>query len=172
MMQKRDVYVIVGSTSDLKALAASKLEEIFGNLGITFQVHVISAHRNNKELHTFCANLPDGVSRLFIAVAGWAAVLAGALAAETSGVNPIIGVPLPGGPYSPTDSLFAMASMPPGRPVMVMPNLDNAALAAAQILAFDPDAGADLRDRLLAYQKETTKPPLMNVNLADYRKKE
>ncbi len=169
---RRDIYVVVGSKSDLKAVANSNLEEVFGKLKISFQVHVISAHRNPRELHKLCADLPDGVSRLFIAVAGWAAALAGALAAETSGVNPIIGVPLPGGPFGPQDSLYAMASMPPGRPVMVVPNLNNAALAAAQILAHASEEEADLRSRLLEYLKETTPKTELNVNLQDHRKKE
>ncbi|MEJ0021533.1 MAG: AIR carboxylase family protein [Candidatus Doudnabacteria bacterium] len=165
------VYVIVGSESDLKSVANSKLEEIFRKLGIVFEVNVISAHRNPLELSALCDHL-DGPSKVFIAAAGWAAALAGAISANTQGWLPVIGVPLPGGPYGPQDSLYAMASMPPGRPVMVVPNLDNAALAAAQILSFASEEGREVRQKLCEYLAETTKPTKRNVNLDNFRTKE
>lgn len=162
------LHVIVGSKTDLPAVANSKLEAILKELGIPFRVHVISAHRNPVELHAFCATAQLGKQNLFMAVAGWAAALAGAIAAETDGSCPVIGVPLPGGPFA-NDSLYAMASMPPGRPVMVVPNLDNATLAAAQILAVgDPSLGTRLRE----YIARTTPESNMNVDLEQHRSKE
>lgn len=163
------VYVIVGSKSDLPVVANSKLETIFSDIGIKFEINVISAHRNPAELNAFCARVLNSDLTVFIAVAGWSAALAGAIVAETSGWFPVIGVPLAGGPYQ-NDSLYAMASMPPGRPVMVVPNLDNAALAAAQIMTFGMGSG-NSRTLLRQYLAKTTPKPTINVNLDDFKEK-
>lgn len=164
------VYVIVGSKHDLPVVAKSKFEVILNAVGIKFKVHVISAHRNPSELKAFCASVMTHELNVFVAVAGWAAALAGAIAAETQGWFPVIGVPLPGGPYQ-NDSLYSMASMPPGRPVLVVPNLDNAAIAAVQIITFGVGAG-NFRTQMREYLAKSTPEPSMNVNLADHRKKE
>jgi phosphoribosylaminoimidazole carboxylase PurE protein len=163
------VQVIVGSETDLPKIANSKLAAIFETLLISFEVHVISAHRNPDELRDHCRRAIGEGARVFIAVAGWAAALPGDVAASIRFQLPVIGVPLPGGPYA-NDSLYAMASMPPGCPVNVVSDPGNAALAAAQILSLcDPDPG--LGSRLISYLADQTKKPKFNINLADYKEK-
>ena len=81
---------------------------------------------------------------MFIAAAGLAAHLAGAVAATTT--RPVIGVPLDAGPLNGMDSLLSTVQMPGGIPVGTVAigkaGAKNAAYLAAQILA--------LQDRTLA----------------------
>ena len=81
---------------------------------------------------------------MFIAAAGLAAHLAGAVAATTT--RPVIGVPLDAGPLNGMDSLLSTVQMPGGIPVGTVAigkaGAKNAAYLAAQILA--------LQDRALA----------------------
>ena len=155
------VSVIVGSKTDLPHV--SKVGEVLKALGIEFVANVISAHRNSEELRQHCRAARGMGTQIFITAAGWAAALAGAVAAETQFMIPVIGIPLPGGPYQ-NDSLYAMASMPPGCPVLVAPNAENAAIAAGQILAiFDPV----IREQLVMYLAKAAKKrePQFNVKL-------
>lgn len=108
-----EVEVIVGSRSDLKHLTASKLPEVFKACEISYGVQVLSTHRHRTILIEHCDNSFEAGTRIFIALAGWAAQLAGSIASQLEFEAIVIGVPLPGGPYSPHDSLYSIASMPP-----------------------------------------------------------
>jgi phosphoribosylaminoimidazole carboxylase PurE protein len=92
-----------------------------------------------------------GGTKVFIAGAGAAAHLAGALAAVTP--RPVIGVPLGSSPLSGLDALLSTAQMPSGVPVACTAigeaGARNAAILAVQILALS-DRG--LARRLLAYR--------------------
>lgn len=163
-MSKSTVQVIAGSKTDLPAL--KKVTEVLSAIGVNFSAHIISAHRNPKALRELCVGTQSSEIRdvrVFVALAAWAAHLAGAVAAETGFMIPVIGVPLPGGPY-PNDSLYSMASMPPGCPVLIVPTPENAAIAAAQIVAIaDHDVASRLRDYLaVQFQK---KQPQLCINL-------
>jgi 5-(carboxyamino)imidazole ribonucleotide mutase len=91
-------------------------------------------------------------TRVFIAGAGAAAHLAGALAAVTP--RPVIGVPLASSPLSGLDSLLSTAQMPSGVPVACTAigeaGARNAALLAVEILAL---SDRRLEARLRAYRE-------------------
>jgi phosphoribosylaminoimidazole carboxylase PurE protein len=100
-------------------------------------VRVLSAHRTPEQLRSFMQAPEQKSVEIFIAAAGLAAALPGAVAAYTD--RPVIGVPLAAEPFKGVDSLLSIVQMPPGVPVATMavgaPGAKNAALLAVQILA-------------------------------------
>ncbi|HVO77557.1 MAG TPA: 5-(carboxyamino)imidazole ribonucleotide mutase [Methanomassiliicoccales archaeon] len=138
------VLVILGSKSDLEVgrKAVSTLE----NLGIEAEIAVASAHRSPDRVKKM---VEGSDAKVFIAIAGLAAALPGAVASYT--VRPVIGVPVSGKVN--LDSILSIVQMPPGIPVAAVgvDRGENAALLAAEMLALDDDR---LRDALLAHRKE------------------
>jgi 5-(carboxyamino)imidazole ribonucleotide mutase len=132
-MEKIQVAILMGSDSDLDTMrkAADALRE----LGIAYEIRVLSAHRTPEALEKFIREAEARDCRAFICGAGMAAHLAGAVAART--VRPVIGVPLPGGILDGLDALLATVQMPSGMPVatVAVGGAKNAALLAAQMLA-------------------------------------
>ena len=86
------VGIIMGSDSDLKVMskAAVMLEE----LGIEYEMTIISAHREPDELIEWTRGAEDRGIKVMIAGAGMAAALPGMCAALFA--LPVIGVPLSG----------------------------------------------------------------------------
>ncbi|HHW4064217.1 TPA: AIR carboxylase family protein, partial [Campylobacter coli] len=80
-------------------------------------------------------------AKVFIAAAGMAAHLAGAVAAYTT--KPVLGVPMPGSALASMDSLFSTVQMPGGIPVGTLAvgkaGAKNAAYLAMQILALNDE---------------------------------
>ena len=139
------VAVLMGSDSDLPKMKACL--DALAELGIAFEVDVISAHRTPGRAHDFATGARERGIRVIIAGAGGAAHLAGVLASLTT--LPVIGVPISSSALQGVDALYATVQMPPGVPVATV-GVDasrNAAILAAQILA---TADADLGDRLKA----------------------
>lgn len=139
------VSVLMGSDSDLPKMKGCL--DALAELGIAFEVDVISAHRTPGRAHDFATGAQERGIRVIIAGAGGAAHLAGVLASLTT--LPVIGVPISSSALHGVDALYATVQMPPGVPVATV-GVDasrNAAILAAQILA---TADADLRDRLKA----------------------
>lgn len=149
MRAKPLVGIVMGSSSDLEVMreAAKALEEF----GIPHEVRVLSAHRSPDEALRYARNAEARGLRVLIAGAGWAAHLAGVLAAKTP--LPVIGVPIDSSPLLGLDALLATAQMPGGVPVATMSlgraGARNAGVLAAQILA---TADRGLRARLRAYK--------------------
>ncbi len=142
------VAVVMGSASDWSVMksAVSTLEE----LGITCQAKVLSAHRTPQEAALFASQAAAQGIKVIIAGAGWAAHLAGAMAAQT--ILPIIGVPIDSSPLNGMDALLATVQMPPGIPVACVAigkgGAKNAAVLAAQILATsDPELARRLQNQ-------------------------
>lgn len=129
----KKVGIIMGSDSDLPVVkkAAATLRE----LEIPFETHVYSAHRTPEEAGNFAKNAIEKGFGVIIAVAGMAAHLAGAIAANTT--LPVIGIPCRGGALDGLDALLSTVQMPTGIPVatVAIGGGSNAALLAAQILA-------------------------------------
>ncbi len=120
-MCKQKVAVIVGSKRDLPV--AEKALKVLEEHDVEYEVRVLSAHRNPKELEEYIAKSDASV---FIAMAGLAAHLPGYIASRTN--KPVIGVPLNvalGG----LDSLLSIVQMPRGVPVATV-GIDNAVNAA------------------------------------------
>lgn len=143
------VGIVMGSDSDLKVMskAAAALEE----LGIEYEMTIISAHRQPDELIEWTRSAEGRGMKVMIAGAGMAAALPGMCAALFT--LPVIGVPLSGKNLDGMDAVFSIMQMPPGVPVatVAIDGAKNAAILAAKILAA---SDAELLDKLKAYNKE------------------
>ncbi len=138
--------VVVGSRSDLPVM--QHCIEVLNALEIGHEVRVLSAHRDPDAVRAYAQSAPERGLQLFIAAAGGAAHLAGALAAWS--ILPVIGVPLPSSPLQGLDALLSTVQMPAGVPVATVaigePGARNAAYLAAEILGLgDPALAARYR---------------------------
>lgn len=127
------VGILTGSPSDLGVV--EKAQETLKSLGIASELVVLSAHRTPERVTAYIEQAPKRGVEVFIACAGMAAHLAGAVAAQT--LLPVIGVPLASGNLSGLDALLSTVQMPPGIPVATVgvDGSKNAAYLAARILA-------------------------------------
>ena len=128
----KKVALIMGSDSDLPV--AEKALGVLKEFGIPYVVHVYSAHRTPEAAKTFAEGAAENGVGVIICVAGMAAHLAGAFAANC--VLPVIGVPVGGGALSGMDALLSTVMMPSGVPVatVAIDGGKNAAYLAAEIL--------------------------------------
>lgn len=144
---ERFVAVLMGSDSDLATMRATL--DILDGLSIPYEVNIKSAHRTPDETAAYVLDADKRGCAVFIAAAGLAAHLAGAVAAKT--VKPVIGVPMDGGPLNGMDALLSTVQMPGGIPVACVAigkaGAKNAAYLAAQILSLGDD---DLATRVRA----------------------
>lgn len=143
----KKVAIIMGSDSDLAI--AEKAAAQLCELGIPFEVHVMSAHRTPDEACSFAKNAKANGFGVLISIAGMAAHLGGVLAANTT--LPIIGVPGKSS-FEGLDALLATVQMPSGIPVatVAVNGSKNAAILAAQMLAL---SDADLDAKLVAMRE-------------------
>jgi 5-(carboxyamino)imidazole ribonucleotide mutase len=116
-----DVAVILGSASD-RAIADKAIEVLSKN-GVSFDLQVISAHRNPDELDAY---VKGSGAKVFIAIAGLSAALPGVVASRTP--KPVIGVPV-SAKLGGLDALLSIVQMPGGVPVACV-GIDNGANAA------------------------------------------
>jgi len=144
------VTVIMGSKSDWETMEHAV--ETLRRLEIEHETRVLSAHRTPDALEGYVADVEERGCEVFVAAAGGAAHLAGAVASRT--LKPVIGVPMAtalGG----LDSLLSTVQMPAGIPVATVAigraGAVNAALLAAAILARTDD---ELAWRLRSYREE------------------
>lgn len=139
----KKIGIVMGSDSDLPIVR--KATAILDSFEVPYEVHVYSAHRTPVEARDFALHARENDFGAIIAVAGMAAHLAGALAANTT--LPVIGIPAESGPLSGMDALLSTVQMPTGIPVatVAVNGGGNAALLALQILAV---SDADLAARL------------------------
>ncbi len=138
----------MGSRSDWETMEHAVLT--LGELGVTHEVRVVSAHRTPDLLFEYAASAETRGLRVIIAGAGGAAHLPGMVAAKTH--LPVLGVPVPSRQLAGLDSLLSIVQMPAGVPVPTLAigraGAINAALSAAAILALhDPTLRARLVDR-------------------------
>jgi len=133
------VIIILGSRSDKQVVEESKMLDILDDVGASWELSIISAHRNSDKLQRYCAAMKLSGALVFIGVAGMAAHLPGAIATNVHARLPVIGVPLVSDILDGLDALFSMARMPKGIPVAVTgigeSALYNAAILACQIIA-------------------------------------
>ena len=134
------VAVVMGSKSDAPTM--QECLDTLDKLRISYETHVISAHRTPDKVREFAQGAAGRGIRVIIAGAGGSAALPGAIKAYTS--LPVIGVPLASSDLKGVDALLAIAQMPPGVPVATVAvgswGARNAALLAAEILALSDDA--------------------------------
>ena len=132
------VGIVMGSDSDLKVM--SKAADMLEELGIEYELTIISAHREPDELIEWTRGACDRDVKVIIAGAGMAAALPGMCAALFA--LPVIGVPLSGKNLDGMDAVFSIMQIPPGVPVatVAIDGAKNAAILAAKILAAGDDA--------------------------------
>ena len=128
------VAVVMGSTSDAEAMQLTL--DILKELGIDYEVSVISAHRTPEKVRQYGLGARNRGIEVIIAAAGGAAHLPGVLASWTT--LPVIGVPLASSELKGVDALYSIVQMPAGIPVASVAigsaGAKNAAYLAAAIL--------------------------------------
>jgi 5-(carboxyamino)imidazole ribonucleotide mutase len=143
------VGIIMGSDSDLPVMqeAAEALRE----LGVPFEMTIVSAHRTPRRLYDYAEGAVGRGLKVIIAGAGGAAHLPGMAAAITP--LPVIGVPVKTSALSGQDSLLSIVQMPAGVPVatVAINGARNAGILAVQILG---TADPDLRERVAAFKRD------------------
>ena len=126
---------MLGSKSDMPV--AEKCTKVLERFGVEYQLRVASAHRSPVFVEQLVSDALEQGNKVFIAMAGLAAALPGAVAAMT--IRPVIGVPCGG--KVPYDSLLSIAQLPPGVPAATVgvDRGENAAWLALQMLALSDE---------------------------------
>ncbi len=127
------VGIVMGSDSDMPIMA--KAADILGELGITYEMKIISAHREPDVFFEYAKSAEQKGFKVIIAGAGMAAHLPGMCAAIFP--MPVIGIPMHTTSLGGRDSLYSIVQMPSGIPVatVAINGGANAGLLAAKILA-------------------------------------
>lgn len=156
-----DIEIILGSESDFKNYVTASEVGILEEIGVSWRLSIISCHRNPHDLRKFCEETEGTGTQVYIAIAGMAAGLPGAIASYLKQFKTVIGVALGSKDFpSGVDALLSMVRMPSGIPVLTAgigtAGIKNAFLAACQILALtDPKVRSKLREYLV----KNYKPP-------------
>ena len=143
-----EVGIIMGSKSDLPVMqdAADVLKE----LGIEFEMTVVSAHRTPERMFNYAKNAQDRGIKVIVAGAGGAAHLPGMVASLTA--LPIIGVPIKSSnSIDGWDSILSILQMPGGIPVatVALNGAKNAGILAASIIGA---SNQDVFDRITVFK--------------------
>lgn len=143
-----EVGIVMGSDSDMPVMA--KAADILEELGISYEMKIISAHREPDVFFEYASTAEEKGFKVIIAGAGMAAHLPGMCAAIFP--MPVIGIPMHTSSLGGRDSLYSIVQMPSGIPVatVAINGGANAGLLAAKILATSDSA---LLDKLKAYSK-------------------
>jgi phosphoribosylaminoimidazole carboxylase PurE protein len=145
------VGILMGSASDLPVMES--VGNVLDELGIGWEMRILSAHRTPDEVHEYATTAPQRGLKVLIAGAGMSAALSGVLAGNCN--LPVIGVPLGANLASGLDAVYATLQMPPGIPVAAVAvgkaGAKNAAWLAARILAL---VDADVATRLAEKREE------------------
>lgn len=143
------VSIVMGSDSDMPVMA--KAADILEKLGISYEMRIISAHREPDVFFEYAKTAEERGIKVVIAGAGMAAHLPGMCAAIFP--MPVIGIPMHTTSLGGRDSLYSIVQMPSGIPVatVAIGGGANAGLLAAKILAV---SDAELRKKLKAYSAE------------------
>ena len=143
------VAIVMGSDSDMPIM--KKAAEFLDQMGIDFEMTIISAHREPDIFFEWAKGAKDRGVKVIIAGAGKAAHLPGMCAAIFP--MPVIGIPMKTSDLGGVDSLYSIVQMPTGIPVatVAINGAANAGILAAKMLATsDPE----LLERLKAYSEK------------------
>ncbi len=161
------VGIIMGSDSDLPVMKSAAV--VLKELGIEYEMTVVSAHRTPQRMMEYAENAYDQGIRVIIAGAGGAAHLPGMVASLVP--LPVIGVPIKSSnSIDGWDSILSILQMPNGIPVatVALNGAKNAGILAAHILATsDPS----LYQKLLKYKEDMKAAVLVkaeNVENTDF----
>ena len=135
------VGIVMGSDSDMPVMA--KAADILEELGISYEMNIISAHREPDDFFEYAKGAEERGVKVVIAGAGMAAHLPGMCAALFP--MPVIGIPMHTTSLGGRDSLYSIVQMPSGIPVatVAVDGAVNAALLAIEILSVSDDALAE-----------------------------
>ncbi len=167
-MSKVQVGIIMGSESDLKIM--QEAAEVLGQLGVEFELTVVSAHRTPHRMMEYATAAKERGLKVIIAGAGGAAHLPGMVASVTT--LPVIGVPIKSSnSIDGWDSVLSILQMPSGVPVatVALNGARNAGILAAQIVG----SSDNVVSQKLATYKEELKSKVENsireIKIAGYR---
>ena len=143
------VAIVMGSDSDMPIM--KKAAEFLDQMGIDFEMTIISAHREPDVFFEYAKTAEAKGFKVIIAGAGMAAHLPGMCAAIFP--MPVIGIPMHTTSLGGRDSLYSIVQMPSGIPVatVAINGGANAGLLAAKILATSDE---ELLAKLKAYSQE------------------
>lgn len=157
------VGIVMGSDSDMPVMA--KAADILEQLGVDYEMTIISAHREPDVFFNYAKTAEEKGFKVIIAGAGMAAHLPGMCAAIFP--MPVIGIPMHTTSLGGRDSLYSIVQMPSGIPVatVAINGGANAGILAAKILATsDPELlerfkkySADLKDQVVAKDEKLQK---------------
>ena len=127
------VGIVMGSDSDMPVMA--KAADILEELGISYEMTIISAHREPDVFFEYAKTAEEKGFKVIIAGAGMAAHLPGMCSAIFP--MPVIGIPMHTASLGGRDSLYSIVQMPSGIPVatVAINGGANAGILAAKILA-------------------------------------
>jgi 5-(carboxyamino)imidazole ribonucleotide mutase len=165
------VGIVMGSDSDLSVM--SKAAEVLDEFGISYEMHIISAHREPDLFFQWAKGAEERGIKVIIAGAGMAAHLPGMCAALFP--MPVIGIPMHTTSLGGRDSLYSIVQMPSGIPVatVAIGGAKNAGILAAKILAVsDPDLLARLKEYSanMASEVEAKDARLQEKGYKNYKK--
>ncbi|SKB46085.1 5-(carboxyamino)imidazole ribonucleotide mutase [Sphingobacterium nematocida] len=147
--QSVQVGIIMGSKSDLPVMQDAV--EVLKELGVGFEVTIVSAHRTPHRMFTYAEEAASRGIKVIIAGAGGAAHLPGMVASITH--LPVIGVPVKSSnSIDGWDSVLSILQMPNGIPVatVALNAAKNAGILAAQIIGTN---NTEVADNLLTFKK-------------------
>ena len=150
------VGIVMGSDTDMPVMA--KAADILEQLGVSYEMTIISAHREPDVFFEYAKNAEEKGFKVIIAGAGMAAHLPGMCAAIFP--MPVIGIPMHTTSLGGRDSLYSIVQTPTGIPVATVSinGGANAGILAAKILATSDaallqrlkDYSADLKEQVKA----------------------
>lgn len=143
------VGIVMGSDSDMSVM--SKAADILEEFGISYEMKIISAHREPDVFYEYAKSAEANGFKVIIAGAGMAAHLPGMCAAIFP--MPVIGIPMNSAALAGNDALYSIVQMPSGIPVatVAINGGANAGILAAKILA---TSDAVLLDKVKAYSRK------------------
>ncbi|WP_428024139.1 5-(carboxyamino)imidazole ribonucleotide mutase [Arcobacter sp.] len=148
------VSIIMGSKSDYEIM--KNCADTFEQFNVKYEMIISSAHRSPERTKAYVKEAEEKGAVAFIAAAGMAAHLAGALASATT--KPVIGVPMKGGAMDGMDAMLSTVQMPSGMPVATVAlgkaGAINAAYLAIQIMAItDKELAIKLKEDRIVKSK-------------------
>ena len=143
------VGIVMGSDSDMPVMA--KAADILEQLGVDYEMTIISAHREPDVFFEYAKTAEEKGFKVIIAGAGMAAHLPGMCAAIFP--MPVLGIPMHTTSLGGRDSLYSIVQMPSGIPVatVAINGGANAGILAAKILAV---SDGELLERLKKYSAD------------------
>lgn len=145
-MPEQKVVILMGSRSD--ADFTTPIADLLENFDVKYELRIASAHRTPRELLKVLERYEKSEDKIvYITVAGLSDALSGAVAGFSR--YPVIACPPDSKKYG-WSKVFSSAMTPKGVSVLFVAEPENAALAAAKILAV---SDSSLQKKIARYQQ-------------------